>query len=750
MNSSLSKICFFLIIVNITVFQCSKQELSEHAFFVSTNGNDSWSGKLKKPNRDKTDGPFVTLQKAKLAARALKDSNSFSKDGLTIYIRGGVYSLNETFKLTQEDSGLDSSIITWLAYPNEEVRFIGGKTISGFEKVTNSKTLDRFDPDYEDKILQVDLKKQGISNFGEMKMTGMGLPIQPTGLELFFNGEAMTLARYPNEGWMQIEDVPQSGKKLIHEGVTHTPKNGIPRGRHYGKFKFSGDRPMRWLDQENIWMHGYWTWDWADAFIKIDYIDLANNQIYPVEPHYHYGYTKEQRFYYVNILEELDSPGEYYLDRKSGILYFWPPKPINEGDAFVSILDEVMVHLDSASNISIENIIFEGSRASAIQIDGGKNNRIAGCTIRNIGNVGVTINGGTNNGVLSCDIYETGDGGIRLSGGNRLTLEPGNNYATNNHIYRFSRINLTYRHAIRVDGVGNLVSHNYIHDAPHEAMYFSGNEHIIEYNEIHDIVKQTGDSGAIHTGRDYTWRGNVIRYNYFHHLHGPGLFGVMGVYLDDFMSATTVFGNIFYKAGRAAFMGGGRDNTIENNIFIDCEASVHIDARGKTWAKYYFDGGYNTLTERMAAVNYGQPPYSDRYPKLLNYYNDDPAQPKNNKVLHNISFSKKWLDIEDGVDPALLEMKNNLIADSILCYWRGADVKDALTGDIYTRENQAFLTKLEGNKIISGDPGFIDIQNENFQLKEDSPAFKLGFQKIPIEKIGLYKDKFRKILPKKK
>jgi hypothetical protein len=86
------------------------------------------------------------------------------------------------------------------------------------------------------------------------------------------------------------------------------------------------------------------------------------------------------------------------------------------------------------------------------------------------------------------------------------------------------------------------------------------------------------------------------------------------------MSATTVFGNIFFKAGRAAFMGGGRDNTIENNIFIDCEASIHIDARGKTWAKYYFDGGYNTLTERMTTVNYNQPPYSKRYPKLLTYF----------------------------------------------------------------------------------------------------------------------------------
>jgi len=288
--------------------------------------------------------------------------------------------------------------------------------------------------------------------------------------------------------------------------------------------------------------------------------------------------------------------------------------------------------------------------------------------------------------------------------------------------------------------VGNVASHNLIHNAPHEAIYFSGNEHLIEYNEIYDIVKETGDAGAIHTGRDYTWRGNVIRYNYFHDLHGPGLFGVMGVYLDDFMSGTIVYGNIFYRAGRAVFLGGGRDNTVENNVFIDCEASVHIDARGTTWAKNYFDGRYTVLTDRMKAVHFDQPPYSERYPELLTYYNDNPAIPKNNRVLHNVSYSKKWLDIEDGVDPQVLKMQDNVIADSILCYWRGPKVKDAPTGTIYTRSDVDFLKKLQGNLIVTGNPGFVDIKSRNFHLRKDSPAFKVGFKRIPFDKIGLHRE----------
>ena len=718
------------------------------AFYVSPAGNDAWSGRLEQPNPGGNDGPFLTLQRARQAVREFKQEKTIPAHGITVWIHAGTYSLSESFVLSSEDSGQEGKLIRWRAYTGEGVRLVGGKQISGFKIVTNPSILVKLNPAAKSHVMQVDLREQGITDYGGKKMVGMGLPLQPAPLELFFDGRAMTLARYPNTGWLNILDVPQTGEKLIHEGVTHTPKDGIPRGRHYGRFTYPGERPGRWHSHDDIWLHGYWSWDWADAHIRVAGIDTANHTIYPAEPHYHYGYTKEQRFYFYNILEELDMPGEYYLDHHSGILYFWPPAPIESGDAFVSLLDQTMCVLDGTSYLSIEGLIFEGARGNGIEINGGRHNQIAGCTIRNIGNVGIIVQGGNDHGVLSCDIYDTGDGGIRLEGGDRLTLSTGRHYATNNHIYRFSRINLTSRHAVQVRGVGNLVSHNRIHDAPHEAIYFGGNEHIIEFNEIFNIVKETGDAGAIHTGRDYTWRGNMIRFNYFHDLHGPGRFGVMGVYLDDFMSGTTVYGNIFYRAGRAMFIGGGRDNVVENNIFVDCEASVHIDARGTTWAGYYFDGTYNVLTDRMQAVNYDQSPYSEHYPELLSYYDDDPAVPKNNRVLRNVSMSQKWLDIEDGVDVNLLRMEGNLIADSVLCYWRGPEIKDALTGTVFTRADTAFVGKLTGNQLILGDPGFVDASKRDFRLQKESPAFNLGFQPVSMDSIGLYRDKFREQLPK--
>src|SRR6266851_8607022 len=136
-----------------------------------------------------------------------------------------------------------------------------------------------------------------------------------------------------------------------------------------------------------------------------------------------------------------------------------------------------------------------------------------------------------------------------------------------------------YVPAVLLDGVGLRASHNLIHDHPHCAILFGGNDHLIEFNEIHHIALETGDVGAIYTGRDYTFRGNRIRHNYIHHTGGVGM-GSMGVYMDDCVSGTEVFGNVFFKVHWAMFIGGGRDHRVENNLFVDCDPAVRADGRG--------------------------------------------------------------------------------------------------------------------------------------------------------------------------
>ena len=120
---------------------------------------------------------------------------------------------------------------------------------------------------------------------------------------------------------------------------------------------------------------------------------------------------------------------------------------------------------------------------------------------------------GLKSGVVGCDVYATGDGGISLSGGDRDTLAPAGLFAENNHIHHWSRWNRMYRHGISLHGVGNRAAHNLLHHSPHTAIFFSGNDHVIELNEIHDVCNESNDAGAIYAGRDWTMRGTVIRHN---------------------------------------------------------------------------------------------------------------------------------------------------------------------------------------------------------------------------------------------
>jgi len=643
-------------------------------FIVSATGNDQNPGTIDKP--------FASLERARDAIREFKQKGGLPAGGVTVSIRGGIYSLLKTFELTEKDAGTEKAPIVYRPYHNEEVHLIGGKELTGFFPVTDSAIFNRLDKSAHGKVLQVNLKTLGITDYGEIKPRGFAKQGIGAALELFFQNRPMTLARWPNTGWTKIA--------------------ATAAGQQGGRFTYDNDRPNRWTKADDIWLHGYWTWDWADSYVKVKSIDTRTSDITTQEPHGVYGYKPGGRYYALNILEELDEPGEWYLDRKSGILYFWPPAPLNQGRTFVSILPTI-ISLRNTSHVSLQGMTIQYCRGTAVTVSGGANNRIAGCAVRNAGTDALNIDGGTHNGVVDCDIYQCGECGIRLGGGDRKKLLAAGNYAINNRIHDFSLWVRTLNPGIAIDGVGNRIANNLIYNAPHTAILLHGNEHLIEYNEIHHVCMETSDAGAFYMGRDYSERGNMVRFNYFHEL---GKADVQAIYLDDFASGTTVYGNVVYKAGRGVLIGGGRDNIIQNNLFIECvKHAVHLDARGFTWGKKYFDGSNTTLIDRLNTVNYKQPPYSARYPRLPVLYDNNPAQPEGNVISNNISYKNRWLDLADGLT-----------------------VRDVT---------------LEGN-LVDGDPGFVDYSRKNYQLKDGSPAFKLGFKRIPMGKIGIYVNEYRK------
>jgi len=264
-------------------------------------------------------------------------------------------------------------------------------------------------------------------------------------------------------------------------------------------------------------------------------------------------------------------------------------------------------------------------------------------------------------------------------------------------------------------GVGNRVAHNLIHDHPHCAVLIHGNDHVIEYNDIHHVALETGDVGAFYLGRDWAQQGNIVRYNYFHETGGVGM-GSMAVYLDDCTSGVTITGNVFWKTHWAAFIGGGRDNVVENNIFVESTPAVHLDGRGLAPGPVWPKMVYEYMRERLEEMHPHQPPYSTRYPKLAEldkYYartEQDDIPPEGNIVARNICLGGQFLEIAWHAEPAMLRVEQNLV-------------------DI--------------------DPHFVDAARCNFQLRDDSPAYALGFQRIPWEAIGLQVDAYRARVPRR-
>lgn len=659
--------------------------------YVSTRGNDTWSGRLAEPARNGNDGPFRTLERARDEVRKLKARGALPLGGLVIHIDGGVYELQQPLAFTAEDSGTPGCPILYRARPGSEVRIVGGRMVTGWARVTDAAVLERLDPAARESVLQADLKAIGMAEFPAME-AGQSWGASRPGLEVFFGNEPMTLARHPNEGFITIPEVL---------GPTPQDIRGT-KGCMEGIFRYEGDRPRRWAGEKDVMLEGYWFWDWADQRLRVASIDTAQRVItLEPAPQHAYGFRSGMYYYAYNLLPELDQPGEWYLDRDAGILYFWPPAPIDESQVVVSVLPG-LVTMGDVSHVTLRGLTFECCQGTALSVANATNVQVAGCVIRNTGGWAIELSG-RESGVVGCDIYNTADGGVILSGGDRRTLTPANLSVDNCHIWRYGRWNPICKPAVQVNGVGNRVTHNLIDDGPHMAIMWGGNDHLFEFNEIHSVVHSANDAGIMYAGYDPAMRGHMIRHNYFHHVYGFQNKGCNGVYLDDMFCSATIYGNVFYKVPRAAFIGGGHDNVVENNIFVDCDPALHVDARMMGWAA----ASVPIMKERLEAVPYREEPWRSRYPQLLTYLEGNYAQPRGNRVARNICWGGRWDEIEESAKP-------------------GVELVDNLVGE---------------------DPLFVDAEKGDFRLREDSPAWKLGFERIPTEQIGLYKSPLRASWP---
>jgi hypothetical protein len=569
-----------------------------------------------------------------------------------IVLEGGIYRLDAPLLIHWNNDKSPAGTLTISGPKNEggePAVLSGGKVLLGYAKLDDGVEIPaRIPVSARANVGLIRLSEKVASTFGITVERGFGYPISPRS-ELFFRGQAMFVARWPNEGFARINipatvnDKNKTGRYISLDGKSVTNLAGEP----------------------NLSVYGYFGRDWADEDIPVEAIDTsANALILKTKPKR--GMRSGQRVRVQNALSELDQPSEWYMDRTKSTLYFWPPEPVNEGDLEVSVTD-TLLRFESAKNVRIENLTFEMARADAIVVQNSENVVIERCIIRNVGNRAAIFSGGRNSGLSEVAIDQTGEGGVVLDGGDRKTLTSAGLFVEKSNIQHFSRLGRTNRPAVEIEGVGNRVEGNVIADAPHSAIMFWGNDHRIVSNDISRVVLETDDAGAIYTGRDWTGRGTVIEDNFIHDIGSKihSKEGVMGIYLDDMASGIIVRGNIFARVSQPVFIGGGRDNLVENNLLYFSPPAIHLDARGLGWAHASTTDPNGTLQKRLASVPFDRAPYSERYPHLGKILEDEPSAPKYNLVRNNLFVASEPLSIDKNAGAGVLLENNRVESDEI-------------------------------------------------------------------------------------
>lgn len=631
---------------------------------------------------------------------------------IIVEILGGKYCLEQSLEFSAADSGTFNSPVIYRAYQNQSVEILGGKVLklAGFAPVADEKILSRLDPSARGKVVCAPLAKLGLKHAG---------PFPPVfsdsgGIfELFWNGKRLPLSRWPNS------PEPKDWATMKRAVINGDAKTG-------GTFEYRDERPSRWLENHSIWLKGQWRVPWEDPAIRVAKIDPVSHEItlvagIPLGIGNKYtrpaGNGKEP-WCALNLIEEIDQPGEWAIDFDTQTLFLWPPSA--DGELMVSQLDAPMISLNGAAHLKFIGLTFEASLGDGIDASNVESVLIAGCAFRNLAKTGVRLNG-YRSGVRSSDFYDLGEGCVRIGGGDKLKLIPSENFVVNNHLHHYGVLKAMYSAAVDLNfgggpneanfklgtAVGIRVANNLIHDAPRDAVLVTGQDNVFEYNEIFNCGFQSGDVGAFYSWLDWTIRGVVIRYNFIHDTIG-------GVNPDDGASGNLVFGNIFAGDRTGVWIASGPDHQIINNIFVKDEGPVFgMDDRGAA-------RGYATnsrLLKAVAEIKPTQPPWSLRFPEMTNLLASHPELPLRTKFERN-----------------LIVMRTNAPFALKMSKARQADMN---------------LFSAQNNFVTATDPGFVDSVKGNFALRPDAAVFQKipGFEKIPFEKIGLFTDEFRRALP---
>ena len=538
--------------------------------YVATTGLDTNTGTLA--------SPFLTLEKAKSYANTVKAT---STNGVTIWLRGGTYN-RPMFAIGLSDGGSVGKPIIYRAYPNESVILCGAKTVDPTKWTAYTGPSSRLNPAVTaSNIQQCNLSDLAMAVTGIMPNSindGNNAFYQFTHLpSLYWNGSRQKLSRFPNDypSFMEMKSVVTPGSASI-AGVFQY-KTATSELYDANTNMVSG-REAAWAAAlpHGVFVKGYWRCNWTITSLKVQAIDPTAKTI-TVTPSvtlgnkYHLPLgSGHEPYMVVNLLEEIDQPGEWCIDSLDQKLYYYAPSAITSSNLRISDNVNPMIYMSGASYVQFIGIEFANNLGNAVSMTNCTNVQLSGCMIHDIEYDAVVINGGSNCGVLSSNIYDVGATGVLVGAAGSASVNCGH-FVSNCHIYNFGSLNNIYAAGINfayknIALFGATANYNLIHDCPHSGVLHGGSNNIFEYNDVSRMVKLSDDMGAFYCFTDSNANGgNIIRYNYMHNaLQGDG------VYYDHFGLGDKAYSNIAYQLKRGYLYHCDWNQDIENNIAYKC------------------------------------------------------------------------------------------------------------------------------------------------------------------------------------
>ena len=652
--------------------------------YVSTEGNDAWSGRLAQPNAQHSDGPFASLAAARDAIRKRKAQGPLTRP-VTVYVRGGTYTLAEPLVFTVADSGTEKTPISYTAYRGETPFLSGGKQITGWKKARRGE-----------------LWQAEVPGVREGKWYSH---------QLFVNGERRQRARTPNAGFFRIDG------GMIQEKPA--------------RFKFhEGDINPEWAgqDAELVLLQA-----WTVLRMHIADVNASARTVSLSGENAHYVQEKGAHYWIENSFDALDSPGEWYLDRRSGTLYYWP-KPgedMKRAEVIAPVLTELVRFEGDTSGDGrpggfafafnpVHDIRLQGftlsyadwsmpangyvdvqagfSLPAAVEASDASSIVVENSVFKHLGQFAVELGKACRgNRIVGNEMADLGAGGVKIGepkDPNNYDEVTSGNIVSDNRIHDVGVVDAGADAVWIGESSGNTIAHNEISNVYHSGIAVgwtwgylptAAHSNVVEFNHIHDIGRGVmGDLGCVYLLG--VQPGTVVRNNFCHDVtRSDTSYGGWGIYTDEASSKIVIENNVVFRTQDAGFhQHYGQDNIIRNNIFALGQTSQL--RRTDEEAGHSFDFEHNIVMWESGTL-----------------------------------LDEEWKD-------------NNFRFDNNVYFYAGSGGSSAIRfGDLSFEEWQK-----RGQDVhsIVADPLFVDLQKGDFSLKPESPALKIGFKPIDLNQVG--------------